>query len=582
MTAVSEPLPQTVEETPPPQPKPWCQCVVAAGVPTVLTGLHATYYGQWIVDDAGLTFAYVRSLATGAGPVLQPGADPVEGYSNPAWVAVLVVGRWLGMFDHGTWFGTSDIVLFPKLVALLCCFGIFAAMFAIAIKVTSRPVFVTVIAGSAASAVPSFVIWTTSGLENALFALAVVAIAAVLARAALDGRLLVYNTAIAVGALAAVAALTRPEGIIYAAAFPVATALAIRSHSLRRALLSSLVSLAAFAFPTLSYLLWRLMTFGDYLPNTARAKEQGLPSIADLSKIGDLAGYVGWLAVCLGVAAVAVTLSRRSPVRTAVAMVLIPLGLAIASFAILQPDWMSQFRFATPVWPLAATAVTLSVVHLLRDSSRQQRTTAAMLTAIVAVFSGHGFSVAEKEFRAQPTVGVCNIAQNTGYLFNGYADILGIRDGTLLAVDGGGTALTSRLRYVDLSGLAERRIAGYWQDDDMGGLRDYVLEEVRPTFVKVFWGWSETDRLALTNDPRFTQDYLLMFAGQRGAGEWVRRDAIPDRSTLKTARQWGGDTWNLINDRYRRVVPPIWWCGETLRPTPFHTGSPSASPITEP
>jgi hypothetical protein len=116
----------------------------------------------------------------------------------------------------------------------------------------------------------------------------------------------------------------------------------------------------------------------------------------------------------------------------------------------------------------------------------------------------------------------------------------------------------------------------------MAGLRDYVLDDVRSTFVKLFWGWSEADRLALTNDPRFTRDYLLMFAGQRGAGEWVRRDTIPDRSNLKAARQWGSDTWNLVTDRYRRVVPPIWWCGDTLRPTPFHAGSPATSPVTEP
>ena len=50
------------------------------------------------------------------------------------------------------------------------------------------------------------------------------------------------------------------------------------------------------------------------------------------------------------------------------------------------------------------------------------------------------------------------------------ADRLGIDDGSLLAVDGGGTALTSRLRFVDLSGLADARIARYWSDNDMAGL----------------------------------------------------------------------------------------------------------------
>jgi len=234
MNAVSEKPSATVDDTPQEsaaRARTWRSWAVAAAVPTALTGLHWTYYGQWIVDDAGLTFAYARSLATGAGPVLQPGAEPVEGYSNPAWLAVLTVGRWLGVFDQGTWFGMSDLVVFPKFAALVCCFGVFAAMFAIAAIVTARPVMVTLVAGSATAAVPSWAIWTTSGLENALFAFAVMAIAAVLARAVAAGTPLAVNTAVTTGVLAALAALTRPDGVAYAAAFPLAVVLLRQHHT---------------------------------------------------------------------------------------------------------------------------------------------------------------------------------------------------------------------------------------------------------------------------------------------------------------------------------------------------------------
>ncbi|HWM05717.1 MAG TPA: hypothetical protein VNP92_25535, partial [Actinophytocola sp.] len=70
-------------------------------LPTAVTTLHALAYGRWIVDDAGITFAYARSITSGAGPVLQPGAEPVEGYSNPAWLLVLAAGRAIGLFDRG-------------------------------------------------------------------------------------------------------------------------------------------------------------------------------------------------------------------------------------------------------------------------------------------------------------------------------------------------------------------------------------------------------------------------------------------------------------------------------------------------
>ena len=580
MTALSEHPPQASDTPIAPVPtaarRRW---LFAAGVPTLLTGLHATAYGSWIVDDAGLSFAYARSLATGAGPVLQAGAEPVEGFSNPAWVAILVVGRWVGLFDRGTLFGTPDVVLFPKLVALLCCFGIFAAMYAIANSVTARPVLVTIIGGAATSAVPSFVIWTTSGLENALFALSVTALAAVLTCAALDGRLLVTKTAVLAGLLAALAALTRPDGIVYAAALPIAAALTVTWPTVRPTVRACALSLSAFVVPTALYLLWRLVTFGDYLPNTARAKEQGLPSFAALNRARELADYVGLLPICIAVAVVAVALSRPSPIRTAVVTVLVPLGLAAVGFAFLRPDWMGQLRFATPVWPLAAIVVTLSAVQVLRVVSTRGRVVMVTLAVIASVSAMNLFSQWHNAFLNEPTVGVCNIAQNHGYLFNGYADILGIREGTLLAVDGGGTGLTSRLRFVDLSGLADRHIASFWQNDDMSGLRDYVLDDVRPTFVKLFAGWAERERLALAEDPRFARDYLLMFTGAPGGGEWVRRDVKPDHARLEEARLWGADGWDLVTGRYRAGEPPVWWCGATLRPTPFRDRSPAPSPM---
>lgn len=86
----------------------WLRPVAAVAVPTAAFGAHATAYGRWIVDDAAITYAYARSIATGAGPVLQPGAEPVEGWSNPAWLGLLVLGRWAGLFDRGAWFAVPD------------------------------------------------------------------------------------------------------------------------------------------------------------------------------------------------------------------------------------------------------------------------------------------------------------------------------------------------------------------------------------------------------------------------------------------------------------------------------------------
>jgi hypothetical protein len=383
------------------------------------------------------------------------------------------------------------------------------------------------------------------------------------------------------GLLAALAALTRPDGLVYVAALPIAVALYTRRGAVRRSVRAISVSVLAFAIPVVGYLVVRLTTFDDYLPNTARAKKQDLvPSLADLGRVGELASYVGLITVGVGAVVVFAALLRPSTIRTAVLMVLIPLVLAVAGFVTLQPDWMGQLRFATPIWPLAMMVFSLSVVEVAYRANFWGRGLLAALVFIAVVSPVAQMNQSDKVFRGGPTVALCRVALSQGYLFNGFADILGIRAGSLLTPDAGGTALTSRLRFVDLDGLADRRIARLWQDDDMAALRDYVLDEVRPTFVILFAGWYPRTHLGLTDDPRFLRDYALMFTGDRDGGEWVRRDALPRGADLTAAAEWGRLNWDVVAQRYSNHVPQLWTCGDTLRPTPFHEGSPAPSPLT--
>lgn len=53
---------------------------------------------------------------------------------------------------------------------------------------------------------------------------------------------------------------------------------------------------------------------------------------------------------------------------------------------------------------------------------------------------------------------------------------------------------------------ADGPVTRFWQDDDMPGLRGYIFEDVRPTFVKLFHGWAERERLALEADARLDRD----------------------------------------------------------------------------
>jgi hypothetical protein len=97
---------------------------------------------------------------------------------------------------------------------------------------------------------------------------------------------------------------------------------------------------------------------------------------------------------------------------------------------------MAQYRFATAVWPLGALATTVAAppYGAVRDGRhRQLLVVVAVPVLLLSLLSLLSWSDRAAQFRARTTVSVCAIALN-----NTYADLIGVRDGTLLAVDGGG------------------------------------------------------------------------------------------------------------------------------------------------
>ncbi|MEU1550636.1 hypothetical protein [Nocardia sp. NPDC005745] len=528
----------------------------------LLLAWQATRYGNWLVDDAGITFAYARSVANGLGPVLQPGAEPVEGFSNPTWLLALVLGEWLGLFDRGTLFGVPDFVVYPKAIALLCCAGILVASYVAARRVSRWPALVTFATGVVLAAIPSFVIWCFSGLENSLFALAVCVLAVHLFLAVLDQRLWTPTVAVTAGAIAAFAALTRPDGLIYLAAYPLVSLILARRDVWLTAFRHVLYLGIAFAIPFGAYLVWRITEFGRLVANTAVAKHQAMPTVHDLTRAGELVQYVGAPAVIAAVGVVGLALAGPSKWRDGVAALLVPLALAMVAYCVLQPDWMGQFRFATPVWALAAFVVVVSAAELLARLRTRGRALVALTLVGALIPSGVALADAAESYRADSDVPLCWIATRFGHYVNGYADIIGLQQGSLLAPDMGGSSLTSRLRLIDMAGLTESRIADIYAGKETITLEDYVFEERKPTFVHTHGAWWHN---GLTVDPRMTRDYYQIqgFHGASGSDEdWVRKDVVRDEQQLQQLRQYsGGLLPNLLPD-YQKTGE----CGGVLRP----------------
>ncbi|ATL28161.1 hypothetical protein [Streptomyces formicae] len=526
---------------------------VAAG--GALIALHGSLLGRWVVDDAAITFAYARSIDEGLGPVQQAGAAPVEGYSNPAWLGLLVVGRRLGLFDHRAVLGVPDLILFPKALGMLCALGVLIAIACAARRLVTRSWLVTAGAGVLLGANISFVAWMFSGLENPLYACVATVLAATLVRAVTTGDLLGRWPAVASGLLALVAALTRPDGAVLAGVYPLLLLLTLRRGQLGPRARAAALGTAAFAVPYALFIAWRHLVFGRFVPNTAVAKAQELPDAELFGRTtGELLTFAGWPLVLVAAALIGIALTRPGMPRAALGAVALPLALTLCAFGILEPDWMGMYRFATPVWPLGVLALGLAAVGLAeRGGPRPRAFIAAALSATLLLsWSAQGERAAA--FRAEPTLPMCLVVNRDGVMFNEYADRLGTRDASVLLPSLGGTLLTSDLKVYDLAGLTEPTIADALAAGDAERLRRYAFQELRPTFVHAVGVWAR--KTGMTERRLTAEGYLPLYRTADGGGDWVRADAVAHPERLGPLRAWAA-----------RAVPDAYENGRERCPT---------------
>ena len=536
-------------------------------LPVLVFAAHASVFGTYLIDDAGITFAYARSAAEGAGLVAQPGAPPVEGYSNTLWLLVLAATMRLGAF-HLVWT--------PKLLAGACV----AATYGLAWHVFRKrgvPPGLRIGVLTLLSLATPYVLWSMSGLENALYGLLALTLAWTCARIAEgEGR-----AAGLAGALASALVMTRPDGLLFVGVPAVCLAAsAARGGAWRGPALWYAASASA---GTGGFFAFRWLYFRDVLPNTAHAKGatalgQAVPSaalvwvcgLAATLVLGALAcrrwpraarrplvwaGLVAaagaaWLAAGyspeaqrltqalgaaggLALAALLADALRRTatrgwdPVSTAL-YATAAAGLAI--YVILPTDWMPEYRFATPAIVGVHVALGVALAPLARRVG--PRLGAAALALVVGVQGGH-FAERTRAFTQDPTVPFATVQAENGLALNRLADRLGVRGGSVLAPDLGGTLWASALRVHDLAGLCDRTVArALGADPDR--LHAYLFAELRPTFVVTHSVWSAAAEL--DRSERFRRDYVRLgpsfdalgdgTGGEDGqaTGVFVRRD----------------------------------------------------------
>ncbi len=234
--------------------------VLAAALAALVVGFRAFLF---LTDDAYIEFRYAANAMAGRGLVWNPAPfAPVEGYTSFLWVVVL----WLVWAVTGApptetaaplslLFGAGTLLLAYRFVGRMRLPAPLAR-FRLALVVL-------VLAGTLSNR--TFLAWLSSGLETALFNFCFT-LWLYVALTREDERGPAWGARLS--AAAALVALTRPDGLLAVAG---TVALVGLVYGRRRRVVAGLVALAPLLAVAL-HLVWRRLTYGDWLPNTYYAK----------------------------------------------------------------------------------------------------------------------------------------------------------------------------------------------------------------------------------------------------------------------------------------------------------------------
>jgi hypothetical protein len=496
---------------------------------------------HWIADDAGVSFAYARSLASGLGLVSQPGAAHVEGYSNFAWVVLLAGAVKAHAFDP---------VWTPKIVS---------AALVLLTLVTLGVVLARAGAGRLAAALalllvatnPSTVVWSMSGMANALYGLM-----AVLFVVALASRR--RGAPYAAGVAAALLGMTRIEGAAFGVVLPLWPLFAARvsdgapPRSWSRAARATLTFAGVYG----AYTAFRVLYFGRWVPPLVGAplkhgdalsadaiahklflSKDAAWSLAGLSHAAF--GIAGAWILVMSSGLFAVAWWRRQLARETAALWSVLIAAACV-YVLMPPDWMGEYRFGTPFMVLAAPAV-LGLAGASAERLAWPRLRRGLVAAAIVASASFDFVARARAFAADPIVPFAEIARRARTVA-AWARDAGVRGRTYLCADAGGTLWDAELELVDLGGLTDPVIARTLEHHEKEFF-DYVLAVRRPALIELHGYW--TKRARLYADPRFSSDYvpLVVFddpwlkragAPTTVSGVYARRDLVDPAKVRRT------------------------------------------------
>lgn len=446
-----------------------------AGLGALALLLTLSSLRYWLnVDDAFIAFRYAENLATGHGPVFNPG-ERVEGYTDFLWVVLLAAAHRLG-------FATPDAARVMGLVAALLCLPV--------LSWAGRRVFGL---GALASLLPclplaahaGMAMWAVGGLETALYT--------TLWTLALASSLLALEEpriATFAGLSGGLAYLARPEA---AGLLTVLWAVALWTRSTRWP--QALRAAAGFALLAGPHVVFRLAYYGQPLPNTFYAKTS-----LSAAMVQDGLLYTGAFLLHLGPWALAclpgVWLGQRRQ-RVAATHSGVVLVAAAIYIILVGGDIYPYSRFWIPYLPWLTLLTCVGALELARKLAPLRAGGALEWSAVTAVMASMAISGAlweDAAFRSGLEQG-----RRSSPLLESYG--LWLKEHRpqtdLLAISSlGRVPYYSRLATLDMLGLADRHIAHRQVELTRGFLghqkydSEYVLAR-RPDVVALEFGTRE-------------------------------------------------------------------------------------------
>ena len=465
----------------------------------ILFCVHIILYRNFFIDDAYITFRYVRQFTAGNGIVYNIG-ERVEGYSNFLWLLLLAPFHRLGF----------EIVSTSKILGILLALGTLFVTWRFG-KRFGHPLIAPLLLVCSGP----FVIWTMGGLETHLFTLLLVLATYTFTKENDNQR--GFLSAVWFGLLA----LTRPEGILFAGIAALFRAWQLwrnKQRPSRQDWLRAGILAAIFG----GYLLWRYSYYGNFLPNTIYAKSMGLHPrgfIEGAFYVYQTTLQLGGVFFIIFPIAFALLDDERD---TAVSYLFLNVSIYFLFMFISGGDWMPLLRFSVHILPLIYLLVAAGLTSIVRRwPDKPVQILVGILVAAQMLFllmaSMEQFLV-EGEGRTIHTLKENN--QQIDYL------LAQVQPGDTVALTQAGKYayyLPLDVRIVDMVGLNDAHIShlppqfpnGLTGNGDVFGKWDaaYVLAQ-EPDIVEVMgayqneanvWSTAFTGTTVLLNNPQFEE-----------------------------------------------------------------------------